>query len=208
MPSTAIRQNVIRNARRIVVKVGTNAICDAQGRCDMEAIARLADQISRLLASGVEVTLVASGAIGAGMGELDLPARPRTLPQLQATAAVGQGQLMRSFHDHFARHGVKVAQVLVTRDDFENRARYLNIRNTLVALGEWKTLAILNENDAVAVDEIRFGDNDIIAAHVANLLAADLLVLLSVVDGVVFVQDRQGLPLAQGDQRVADVEVA
>ncbi|HOF18572.1 MAG TPA: glutamate 5-kinase [Phycisphaerae bacterium] len=184
MPSTAIRQNIIRNARRIVVKVGTNAICDAKGRCDTEAIARLADQISRLLAAGVEVTLVASGAIGAGMGELDLPARPRTLPQLQATAAVGQGQLMRSFHDHFARHGVKVAQVLVTRDDFENRARYLNIRNTLVALGEWKTLAILNENDAVAVDEIRFGDNDIIAAHVANLLAADLLVLLSVVDGV------------------------
>ncbi|HOD82899.1 MAG: Glutamate 5-kinase [Planctomycetes bacterium ADurb.Bin126] len=184
MPDRYVREQVIPQARRIVVKVGTNSLTDEHGRLDHAIIARLADQIARLMARGLSLTLVASGAIGAGMAELDLPGRPKTMPLLQATAAVGQGQLMRVFHDAFARHGVKVAQVLVTRDDFEDRTRYLNIRNTLQALEEVGALPILNENDAVAVDEIRFGDNDMISAHVTNLLAANLLVLLTNVDGV------------------------
>jgi glutamate 5-kinase len=184
MPGQTVRQTIIRQARHIVVKVGTNAITDARGRLDLDALQRFCADLAAVMARGVNVTLVASGAVGAGIGELDLPGRPKTLPMLQAAAAVGQGQLMRTFHDLFAAHGRKVAQVLLTRSDFENRTRYLNIRNTLLALSEMGVLPILNENDAVATEELAFGDNDMIAAHVTNLLAADLLVLLSTVDGV------------------------
>ncbi len=184
MPSTQWRNDVVRKARRIVVKVGTSALTDDHGRLDAAFLEDLARQMAAAIDQGVAVTLVASGAVGAGMAELDLDQRPRTLPMLQATAAVGQGELMRRFHDVFGRLGIKVAQILVTRGDFENRKRYLNIRNTITALGDLGAVAIINENDSVAVDELRFGDNDVIAAHVTNMLRADLLVLLSVVDGV------------------------
>ena len=184
MPSTIVRQTRVAKSRRIVVKVGTNAITGDDGRLDVAVVSALAQQIAEAIHAGRNVTLVASGAIGAGLAELDLPARPKGLPMLQATAAVGQGQLMRNFYDVFARHGVKVAQVLVTRDAFEERRRYLNIRNTLASLGRLAVLPIINENDVVAVDEIRYGDNDIIAAHVANMIGADLLVLLTSVEGV------------------------
>ena len=184
MPDAAIRQEVLANARRIVVKVGTNAICDELGRPDRSTIASLSRQIVAIRKRGVAVLMVSSGAIGAGLGELGLAGRPKTMPELQAAAAVGQGQLMRVFHDAFARQGVKVAQVLLTRDDLEERTRYLNIRNTLRALEEYDALPIINENDTVAVDEIRFGDNDMIAAQLANMVGADALVLLTTVDGV------------------------
>ena len=184
MPSADIRQQVVASARRVVVKVGTQSICDRSGRPDRIAIGRLAGQIAAALQDGVSITLVASGAIGAGLGELGLAERPDTMPRLQAAAAVGQGQLMRTFHDVFAEHAVRVAQVLVTRDDFDDRTRYLNIRNTLHALDEYGAVAIINENDTVAVDEIRFGENDVLAAIVASMMGADLLVLLTVVDGV------------------------
>ena len=184
MSNAAVRQELIAAARQIVVKVGTAAITDEAGRLDRSVVSHLAAQIANVRSRGAGVTLVASGAIGAGLDELDLACRPRTMEMLQAVAAVGQGQLMRTFSDAFGRRGVKVAQVLVTRDDFEDRARYLNIRNTLRALGDVRALPILNENDAVAVDEIRFGDNDIIAAHVTNMLGADLLVLLTNVAGL------------------------
>jgi len=184
MDGSEVRRNIAAQARRIVVKVGTSALTHDDGRLNRRMVTSLARQIAAAMAEGKRIVLVASGAIGAGLGELNLPARPKTLPELQATAAVGQGQLMRAFHDAFARHGVRVAQVLVMRSDFEDRTRYLNIRNTLHALKDWGVLPILNENDAVAVDELRYGDNDMIAAHVTNMLAADLLVLLTVVDGV------------------------
>jgi len=184
MASADIRQQVVASAQRVVVKVGTQSICDASGRPDRIAIGRLAGQIAAALAGGVSITLVASGAIGAGLGELGLAERPGTMPRLQAAAAVGQGQLMRTFHDVFAEHAVRVAQVLVTRDDFDDRTRYLNIRNTLHALDEYGAVAIVNENDTVAVDEIRFGENDVLAAIVASMMGADLLVLLTVVDGL------------------------
>jgi glutamate 5-kinase len=184
MPADAVRREVVSGAKRVVVKIGTNAICDERGRLDRRIVTGLARQVARAVKEGRAMTVVASGAVGAGMGELDLKRRPRTLPMLQAVAAVGQGQLMRSFHDAFARHGVRVAQVLVTRDAFEDRTRYLNIRNTLTTLTDCGVLPVINENDAVAVDEFRFGDNDIIAALVANMLAADVLVLLTTVDGV------------------------
>jgi len=184
VPSTPWRDDVVRNARRIVVKVGTAALTDDRGRLDVDFVADLAGQVAAMAANGIGVTLVASGAVGAGMAELDLTDRPKTLPMLQATAAVGQGQLMRHFHEAFGRFDMTVAQILVTRSDFENRTRYLNIRNTIAALQDVAAVPIINENDTVAVDELRFGDNDLIAAHVTNMLRADLLVLLTVVDGV------------------------
>jgi glutamate 5-kinase len=186
VPDQAIRQQIIARARRIVIKVGTNGLTDRTGRLDTEQVASLSGQIAALLDDGVDVTLVASGAIGAGLAELDLPTRPKTLPELQAVAAVGQGQLMRAFHDALVPLGRCVGQVLLSRDDFEHRGRYLNIRNTLCALHELGSLAILNENDAVATEELdtRYGDNDIIAAHVTNMLQAEVLVLLTSVDGV------------------------
>ncbi len=184
MPDRAIRKDIIAPARRVVVKVGTSAITDRRGRLDTTVVSQLARQIADLMAHGRAVTLVASGAIGAGVAHLDLPRRPDDLPMLQACAAVGQGQLIRAFSDALAQHDIAVAQVLVTRDAFEDRTRYLNIRNTLNQLAELGVLAIINENDVVSVDEIRFGDNDIIAALVTNMLRADVLVLLSVVDGV------------------------
>ncbi|MCD4825714.1 MAG: glutamate 5-kinase [Phycisphaerae bacterium] len=184
MPGQIVRKTILANARHIVVKLGTNAICGPTGRLEVKSVRSLARQIAEVKKAGVSVTLVASGAIGAGLAELDLPARPKTIPMLQATAAVGQGQLMRTFHDAMGRSGVKVGQVLITAEDFEDRTRYLNIRNTLTALHEADVLPIINENDATAIYEIRFGDNDIIAAHVTNMLSADVLVLLTTVDGV------------------------
>ena len=184
MPDRTVRQQVLQQARHVVVKLGTNAICDAAGRLEIKAVRALARQIAKLIADGRRVTVVASGAIGAGVGEMDLAERPRTLPELQAVAAVGQGRLIQTFRNVFAKHRLTVAQVLLTRDDFEDRTRYLNIRNTLRALRDLGALTIINENDAVAVDEIRYGDNDVLAAHVTNMLAADVAVFLTTVDGV------------------------
>jgi glutamate 5-kinase len=175
----------VKNARRVVVKLGTNALTDARGRLDVGFLNSFAAQVAGVVAAGVGVTVVSSGAVGAGMAELDLSERPKTLPMLQATAAVGQGQLMRRFYDAFESFGLKVAQILITRGDFEDRTRYLNIRNTIAALQECRAVPIINENDTVAVDELpggeagKFGDNDIIAALVTNMLRADLLVILS-----------------------------
>jgi len=192
----------LADAHRLVIKLGTNAICGQTGRLEIKTIRSLARQISELIRTGREVTLVASGAIGAGVGELDLPARPKTMPALQAVAAVGQHRLMDAFHDAFARCGVHVAQVLLSREDFEHRTWYLNIRNTLQALSEMGILAIINENDAVAIDEIRYGDNDTIAAHVAGMMSAELLVFLSSVDGVMDGGRRVGV-IDSGDETAA-----
>ena len=201
MPSTDLRQNVIARARKIVVKIGTSSICHETGGLNAPAIAGLAAQVAGLLRRGVSVTLVASGAIGAGRAELGLERRPTALAQLQAVAAVGQGQLMRAFHDAFAALDVRVAQVLLTRDDFEDRGRYLNIRNTLGALAKLGALPIINENDTVAVDEIRYGDNDMLAALLANMLRADLLVFLTTSEGLL--ADGRPLDVVQElDERV------
>ncbi len=144
----------------------------------------LADQLHRLRRTGRKVALVSSGAIGAGMGRLGLAQRPTDLRQLQACAAVGQTFLMRAYEDCLARHQIPTAQLLLTAGDFDSRTRYLNARNTIVTLFEWGCLPIINENDTVSVAEIRFGDNDHLAALVTNLLQAPLLILLSVVDGL------------------------
>ncbi len=192
-------RQLLTEVRRVVIKLGTSAICDHTGRLDIKTIRSLARQISALMRDGLEVTVVASGAIGAGLGELDLAERPKTMPELQAIAAIGQGELMRAFHDAFANCGRHTAQMLLTREDFEDRTRYLNIRNNLRALHEMGALAIINENDAVAIDEIRYGDNDTIAAHVTGMLAAEALIFLSSVDGVLDDGSRISV-IAHGDK--------
>ncbi len=179
-----VRQEVIALAHTIVVKVGTNVLTRPDGALEPARVQALADQLHRLRGAGRKVALVSSGAIGAGMGRLGLAARPTDLRQLQACAAVGQTFLMRAYEDCLTRHQIPTAQLLLTAGDFDNRTRYLNARNTIVTLFEWGCLPIINENDTVSVAEIRFGDNDHLAALVTNLLQAPLLILLSVVDGL------------------------
>jgi glutamate 5-kinase len=179
-----VRQEVITLAHTLVVKVGTNVLAGADGSLDRDRLQDLADQVQRLRQSGRKVVLVSSGAIGAGVGQLGLGKRPSDLRHLQACAAVGQGFLMRAYQECLARHQTHAAQILLTAGDFDSRGRYLNVRNTILTLFEWGVLPIINENDTVSVAEIRFGDNDHLAAMVTNLLQAPLLVLLTNVDGL------------------------
>jgi len=185
MPMTVLRRNLVRSARKVVVKIGTAVLTRSDGAIDKPLVGHLAGQIATLSKQGIDVTVVSSGAIGAGMATLRIDRRPRNLPMLQASSAVGQPQLMRLFEAGFRRHGLHAAQMLLTRSDFEHRARYLHIRNTINAMRRLPVIVVINENDTVAVDEIRFGDNDILAALVTNLLRAELLILLTVVDGLV-----------------------
>jgi glutamate 5-kinase len=179
-----VRQEVIALAHTVVVKVGTNVLAGPDGVLDPSRVQGLADQVERLRRSARKVALVSSGAIGAGLGRLGLGRRPTDLRHLQACAAAGQSFLMRAYEECLARHGTHTAQILLTASDFDSRTRYLNVRNTILTLFEWNCLPIINENDTVSVAEIRFGDNDHLAAMVTNLLQAPLLVLLSVVDGL------------------------
>jgi glutamate 5-kinase len=179
-----VRQEIITAAQTVVVKVGTNVLTAADGRLDPERLQRLADQLQRLRQSGRKVALVSSGAIGAGMGRLALGKRPTDLRHLQACAAIGQNFLMRAYQECLEKHGTNTAQILLTAGDFDSRGRYLNVRNTILTLFEWDVMPIINENDTVSVAEIKFGDNDHLAAMVTNLLQAPLLILLTVVDGL------------------------
>ncbi|MBM4030278.1 MAG: glutamate 5-kinase [Planctomycetes bacterium] len=178
------RRHVLAGVRRIVVKVGSNVLTSKTGALDVRRVRHLAEQVSALCDAGKEVIVVSSGAIAAGVGELGLPGRPKTMPELQAAAAVGQGRLIRAYNECFRRHGRHVGQVLLTREDMEDRARFLNTRNTLRALLDLGCVPVINENDSVSVEEIRYGDNDFLAAHLAALILADLVVILSTVDGL------------------------
>lgn len=184
MPSTQLRQQVLAKARRLVVKVGSQLLTNDAGELDMRHVRAIADQIATLIARGYDVTLVSSGAIAVGRHTLGLDKRPKDVGVLQAVAAVGQTGLMDRWSAAFAKHGLAVAQMLVTRGDFEDRNRYLNIRNCITELHALRAVPVINENDTVSVDEIRLGDNDVLAALVTNAVAADVLVLLSSVDGV------------------------
>jgi glutamate 5-kinase len=169
--------------RRLVVKAGTGLITRPGLGPDPERIAALAAELASVR-EGRELVLVTSGAIATGMARLTLPERPRTIPEKQAAAAVGQSALMWHYEQAFKRHGVPVGQVLLTAHDISDRARYLNARNTLLALLRFGVLPVVNENDTVAVEEIKVGDNDNLSALVASLIDADLLVLLTDVDGL------------------------
>ncbi len=184
MARDLVRDEVVHSSRIWVVKVGTSVLTGPDGRLDPARIGHLAEQISLVIDSGRKVALVSSGAVGAGIGQLGLAKRPDNLRQLQAAAAVGQSYLIRAYDEGFRRHGRHAAQLLLTHEDFDSRPRYLNMRNTLTALFDYNAVPVINENDTISVDEIRFGDNDKLAAMVANLLQAPLLVILSVVDGL------------------------
>ncbi|MCC6421995.1 MAG: glutamate 5-kinase [Phycisphaerales bacterium] len=173
--------------RSVVIKLGTQSLADKTGQLDGAFLSRIASQVAQLRQKGLGVTIVSSGAIGSGMRELKLTKRPTDLAILQAVAAVGQRRLMDAWAAAFAPHSMCVAQILLTRDDIEERTRFLNLRNTIHAVHELGGVPIINENDTVSTDElvkITFGDNDILAAMVTHALRANLLVLLSVVDGL------------------------
>jgi len=176
---------IFARARRIVIKVGSALLVDAaSGALRRDWVAGLAEDIAMLRGQGAEVVLVSSGAIALGRRVLKLPSGPLALEQSQAAAAVGQIRLARAYQEILSPHGIEAAQVLVTLEDSQNRRRYLNSRTTMAALLELGTVPIVNENDTVATDEIRYGDNDRLAAQVASLIGADILVLLSDIDGL------------------------
>jgi glutamate 5-kinase len=178
-----MRKTILTFIKRVVIKVGSNVISDNEG-LDLPMLESISRDICALQARGYEVVLVSSGAVAAGKRDLGILGRPQTIPLKQAAAAIGQTRLMRAYKEAFAACDRKVAQVLLTRDDLANRRRYLNARNTLMTLLDFGITAIINENDTVVVDEIRFGDNDNLSAMVTNLAEANLLVILSDVDGL------------------------
>jgi len=180
-----VRKELLKNVTRLVVKLGTGVLTDRRKQPDLAQMTQLVAQVAAQRAAGREVVLVTSGAVGAGMGALGYEKRPSELNELQACAAVGQSRLMATYEQLFARHELHVAQVLLTHDDLEHHERHLNARNTLVTLLRHGIVPIINENDAVSFTEIKFGDNDKLSALVACLLPADLLVILTTVDGVI-----------------------
>lgn len=187
MPSTPIRQDVLKHANRLVVKVGSallTQLTDAGPGVDTSAINRLMGQVVKLREQGREVVLVCSGAIAAGCAELGMKQRPTDVAELQAVAAIGQRKLMALLHTAAKRRGYSAGQMLLTRGDFDDRVRFLNIRNCAAKLYELGAIPVLNENDTVAVEELRFGDNDLLAAMMANAVRADALILLTSVDGL------------------------
>ena len=181
---TTERSALVRAARRIVVKVGSSSLTTAAGGIDPERVRRLVDVLATSRAAGAEVVLVSSGAIAAGLAPLGLSRRPSGLAAQQAAASVGQGLLAHRYQEEFARHDIVTGQVLLTDDDVTRRAHSRNAHQTFAKLLELGVVPIVNENDTVATSEIRFGDNDRLAALVAHLVHADLLVLLSDVDGL------------------------
>jgi glutamate 5-kinase len=181
--SKVMRKALLAHVKRVVVKVGSGVISNADG-LEFDHVAALSADICGLLNRGLEVVLVSSGAIAAGKGQLGIVGRPQTIPQKQAAAAIGQTRIIREYKETFRALNYNVAQVLLTRDDLSNRRRYLNARNTVMTLLEYGVTPIVNENDTVVVDEIRFGDNDNLSALVTNLVEADVLIILSDVDGL------------------------
>jgi glutamate 5-kinase len=172
-----------RNYKRIVIKIGSSLLCHER-EIDFSFIEDISSQIAGLIKEKIEVIIVSSGAIAFGMTKLSLESRPKELSYLQAVAAIGQHELMNVYRDNFKNHGLCCAQLLLTREDLHDRRRYLNAKNTLLTLLKLKAVPIINENDTVSVDEIKFGDNDQLSAMVSGLISADLLIMLSDVDGL------------------------
>lgn len=198
---TVARQHVTE-ARRIVVKVGSSSLTTASGGLDADRVDALVDVLAKARGGGEkEIVLVSSGAIAAGLAPLGLARRPRDLARQQAAASVGQGLLVARYASSFSRYGLRVGQVLLTTDDTSRRSHYRNAYRTLDQLLTMGTVPVVNENDTVATEEIRFGDNDRLAALVAHLVRADLLVLLSDVDGLY-----DGDPSKPGSSRIARVD--
>lgn len=183
------RTECFESAKRIVVKVGSSVLTETEAQgLDIHAIRSISKQVSKLIDEGREVILVSSGAMASGVMKIGLAKRPDDIPKQQAAAAVGQAGLMMEYEKAFEKYDKKVAQILLTNDDFRSRKRYLNARNTLYTLLSWHVIPVINENDTVVVEEIRFGDNDNLAAMLTLLIGADLLVNLTDIDGL-YTQD-------------------
>ncbi len=194
-----LRKEILRSIKRVVVKVGSGVLTGPEG-LNIVVIDQLTTDICALRKRGIEAILVSSGAIAAGLRKIGITKRPQSLSQQQAMAAIGQGSLIMAYEEAFGRHGYKVAQILLTRDDLTHRGRYLNARNTLFTLLTWNIIPVINENDTVAVDEIKFGDNDNLSAMVTNLTESQLLVNLTNIDGL-YNKD----PRVHADARLIDV---
>ncbi len=177
-------KTILGSRKTIVLKIGTTLLADKVQGVNADRIAALSTSVARLKTLGYQVVIVSSGAIGAGMGVLHLNERPRTIPEKQAAAAIGQPILMEAYERAFRQQHCIIAQILLTKDDFVNRSRYLNIKNTFAALFRKGVVPVINENDSVSVEEIKLGDNDNLSALVSNLIEAGLLIILSDVDGL------------------------
>src|SRR5580700_11109040 len=191
--------------KRVVIKLGSSVVADADGELREDALARVCDAAAELHGGGGEAILVTSGAIARGMRTMDLPQRPSAIGELQAASAVGQGKLYRVYDELLRERGVTSAQVLLTFFDMSARTHYLNARQTLATLLEWRVLPVINENDTTATDEISFGDNDFLAAQVAVLIGADELILLTDIDGL-FTADPRLRPEAHIIAEVSDFD--
>ena len=177
-------RELLQKKNRIVVKVGSSTLTHETGKLNYHRIERLAMEIADLANQGKEMVLVSSGAVSAGMGPLGLSVRPKTIREKQAVAAVGQGVLMHTYEKMFREYGQNVGQVLLTRMDAQDRKKFMNSRNTLLTMLQMGVIPIINENDVVAIDEFKIGDNDTLSAMVSNFIEADLLIILSDVDGL------------------------
>ncbi|MDU2065946.1 MAG: glutamate 5-kinase [Sporomusaceae bacterium] len=194
----------LSKARRIVVKLGTSTLTYENGKLNLFRIEKLVRELADLANQGKEMILVTSGAVGVGMDRLGLIEKPKTIPEKQAAAAVGQGILMHVYEKIFGEYGQTVAQVLLTREDSVNRRRYANSRSSLLTLLKMGVIPVINENDAVAVDELKIGDNDTLSATVAGLVDADLLIILSDVEGV-YTENPAVNPAARLIGEIADI---
>ncbi len=180
-----------KDIKRIVVKVGTSTLTYDTGKINLRRMSKLAQVLSDLKNAGIEVSLVTSGAIGVGVGKLGLKERPHDTPGRQAAATVGQCELMFLYDKFFGEYGNITGQLLVTKDDFEDEERHRNLHNSFMKLFEYGAIPVINENDSVAVDEIVFGDNDSLSAHVAKIVDADTLIILTDIDGLFSANPRE-----------------
>lgn len=183
MSKTTGRIQTLKEAKRIVVKIGSAVLTTSEG-INLGLICRLADQLATLHERGVDIVLVSSGAVAAGRNSIPPSAKLNDLPARQAASAIGQSRLMHEYDETFRRFGLVTSQVLLTREDLKSRDRFLNARNTLSRLLEWRVIPIINENDTVAVQELEFGDNDTLASLILNVVEADLFINLTSADGV------------------------
>jgi len=178
-----IRKHVVSNVKKALIKIGTGVLAGTDG-LDLSIVEQLVDEMVELRSRGMQIVIVTSGAIASGKHRMGITGKLKNMPQKQACAAIGQGRLMRIYSNAFGRHGVYVAQILLTMSDLTDRTRYINIRNTLSTLMDWNVVPIINENDTVSVDEIKFGDNDHLAAMIANVIQADILINLTNTEGL------------------------
>ncbi|MBR3780528.1 MAG: glutamate 5-kinase [Clostridia bacterium] len=180
-----------KDVKRMVVKVGTSTLTYDTGKINLRRMSKLAQVLSDLKNAGMEIVLVTSGAIGVGVGKLGLKERPKDTPGRQAAATVGQCELMFLYDKFFGEYGNITGQLLVTKDDFDNEERHRNLHNSFMKLFEYGAIPVVNENDSVAVEEIVYGDNDSLSAHVAEIVNADALVILTDIDGLFSANPRE-----------------